>query len=331
MNLTFAIPAHNDQNDLCRLLARVQQLKIAAHVVVVDDGSDVPVSAESLLEISGLPADHLTLLRHDTALGPGAARNRALQHVATDHMLFMDADDLPTRELGHLLCDLDGQDFDFCMFQHHDTRLEREHSWGQTAHDQTLWQAAKVDVGALTPVAPAAATQLARTANYPWNKIYRTGFLCDHRIGCSEIMVHEDIELHWRSFLKARPEMGRILASDRIAMIHMFHEHGARLTNRTGPERLAVFEPLERISAEIDSDMGHLGHFARPFHRFTIGLFDWIWHNLDPALRPQFTALVQRFRHAHIPPALLDDITRTDPALVARVLDHLVSDRPADT
>lgn len=330
MNLTIAIPAHNDQSDLARLLMRIQQLKIDAHVVVVDDGSDVVVRRDALLDISGLPADRLTLLRHDTALGPGVARNRALQHVQSDHMLFMDADDLPTRELAPLLRDLDGRDFDFCIFQHHDTRLEREHSWGQTRHDQILWQAAGVDVGALTPVAPPAAALLARTANYPWNKIYRTKFLRDHHIGCSEIMVHEDIELHWQSFLEAGSQTGRILASDRIAVIHMFHEHGTRLTNRTGPERLAVFEPLGLIAAKIDTDMQQYGHFATAFHHFSIGLIDWIWHNLDPTLRPQFTALAQSFRDAHIPPALLDDIARTDPALVARVLGHLVRDRPAD-
>jgi glycosyltransferase involved in cell wall biosynthesis len=327
MNLTLAIPAHNDLDDLTLLLRRIQELAIAAHVVVVDDGSDIALTAEALLKASELAPDQLTLRHHNTALGPGVARNRALEQVQTEHMLFMDADDLPTRDLAHLLVDLDGQEFDFCIFQHHDTRMEREHSWGQTLHDQTLWQTAKVDVGALNSVSLTAATSLSRTANYPWNKIYRTAFLRDHNIRCSDIMVHEDVELHWRSFLNGT----RILASDRTAVIHTFHEQGARLTNRTGPERLAVFEPLERIASEIDTNMEKNGGFARPFHRFCIGLFDWIWHNLDPALQPRFTALVQDFGRTHIPPVLLDDIARTDPALVARVLGHLISHRPADT
>jgi hypothetical protein len=197
--------------------------------------------------------------------------------------------------------------------------MEREHFWGQTLHDQTLWRAAGVDVGALGPVSPQAGAHLSRTANYPWNKVYRTAFLRDHDIRCSDITVHEDIELHWRSFLNAT----RILASDRTGVIHTFHEQGGRLTNRTGPERLAVFGPLGRIAAEIDSDMDKNGGFARPFFRFCIGLFDWISGNLRPGFQPQFAALAQDFLRDHVPPALLDDIAGTDPDLVARVQARL--------
>ena len=320
MNLTLAIPAHNDLDSLCHLLACVQRLDCVAHVVVVDDGSDVPMTDEALLKASGLHANQLTLLRHDTARGPGVARNLALAHVPTDYMLFLDADDLPTRDLSYLLRDLDGEAFDFCLFQHHDTRMERKHSWGQTAHDQALWRAAGVDVGALNPVSPAAAAQLSRTANYPWNKIYRTEFLRDHAIGCSEIMVHEDIELHWRSFLNA----SRILASDRVGVIHVMHETGSRLTNRSGPERLEVFGPLERIATEIDTEIDAKGDgiYALPFFSFAIGLFDWISGNLQPEYQDRLATLTGAFLRDHVPPALLDDITGADPALTARVLDQ---------
>lgn len=318
MNLTLAIPTHNDQDDLCRLLARAAGLDLATHVLVVDDGSDVPLTRAALQAAGRLAADQLTLLRHETPLGPGVARNLALEHVPTDHMLFMDADDLPTRALVHLLADLDRQDFDFCLFQHHDTRMEREHSWGLTPHDQILWRAAGVAVGALTPVGAAAAAQLSRTANYPWNKIYRTAFLRDNpggAIGCSPIIVHEDIELHWRSFLGTV----RILASDRVGVIHVTHEAGARLTNRTGPERLAVFDPLERIAAILDTDNGLAEIYARPFFGFALGLFDWISGNLHAEYQARLNGLVQDFLRAHVPPALLADLTAADPGLVARI------------
>jgi len=318
MNLTLAIPTHNDPDGLVCLLARAASLGCVAHVVVVDDGSDMAISADTLLATGAWRADQLTLLRHDTALGPGVARNLALAHVPTDHLLFIDADDLPTRELPHLLRDLDGQDFDFCIFQHHDTRMEREHSWGQTAHDRAFWQAAGLDTGALARVSPDAAAQLSGTANYPWNKIYRTAFLHAHNIGCSDIMVHEDIELHWRSFIEART----ILASDRVALIHVIHEAGARLTNRTGSERLKVFGPLERIAAEIDRTKDGNGNgdiYALPFFSFAIGLFDWISGNLQPEFQTRFGALVQDFLRRHVSPALRDEITRINPDLAARM------------
>jgi glycosyltransferase involved in cell wall biosynthesis len=319
MNLTLAIPTHNDLDNLCCLLARAHQLDCVTHVVVVDDGSDIPIPVDVLLRASGWRADQLTLLRHNSARGPGVARNRALEYVPSAYVLFMDSDDLPTRELPHLLLDLDGQDFDFCLFQHHDTRLEREHSWSHTAHDQALWHAAGVEVGALTPVSPTAGVLLARTANYPWNKIYRTDFLLRHGIGCSDIMVHEDIELHWRSFLKAR----RILASDRIAVIHVFHETGGRLTNRIGPERLEVFGPLGQIAEEITTNGPP--HYAVPFFHFVIGLFDWIPNNLRPALQSQFAEQVQDFVHNHIPYTLRAGIARTDPDLEAWILEKIAT------
>lgn len=324
MILTLAIPVHNDRKHLVQLLRRVAGLGCVAHVVVVDDGSETPLEAGDLCAASGLDCGCLTLFRHPAPKGPGAARNRALAAVKTDHMLFLDADDLPTRELPDLLRDLDGRQFDFCIFQHHDTRMEKEHTWGQTPHDQTLWRAAGTDLGALQPVGPAAAAHLARTANYPWNKIYRTAFLRDNGIGCSEILLHEDVELHWRSFVDA----GTILASDRVGVIHFVHPGGGRLTNRTGPERLDLFEPLGRIAADIEArieagtETGAGDGFALAFHGFAIGLFDWIAGNLEAAHHDRFAALVRGFLGDHVPPGLLDRIRAEAPARTGRVLER---------
>lgn len=314
MQLTLAIPVHNDTDRLIRLVARARALGCADHVVVVDDGSDPPVDPARLADAAGLDPDRLTLLRHDTARGPGTARNRALAAVGTEHMLFLDSDDLPTRELPDLLGDLAGRQFDFCLFQHHDTRMEKEHAWGMTPHDLAFWRAAGVETGALSQAGPQAAAHLAQTANYPWNKIYRTAFLRDHAIGCTDILVHEDIELHWRSFLEA----GTILASDRVGAIHFVQPGGDRLTNRTGPERLSVFEPLNRIATEIEARAAD--SFALPFHGFALGLFDWIAGNLAPEHHGRFAELVRGFVRNHVPPGLLARIRSENPDRTARVL-----------
>lgn len=314
MTLTLAIPTHNDTASLCRLLQRVAELQLGDHVIVVDDGSDAPVDKAQLCDLSGLPQERLRLLRNDSPRGPGAARNRAILHAVTDHLLFLDADDLPTRELPALIRDLEGREFDFCIFQHHDTRMEQELAWGQMPHDQALWRAAGVDLGALNQVSREAAAQLAGTANYPWNKIYRTGFLRAHAIRCSEILLHEDIELHWRCFLNART----ILASDRTGVIHVVNPGGGRLTNRTGPERLALFEPLAQIAEDIMAEAPDT--FALPFFRFTLGLFDWIAGNLDPAYHDALAEKTRAFIDGHIPPALLDHIRTLEPARTDLVL-----------
>lgn len=314
MTLTLAIPARDDTGHLCRLLARAGALGLAERVVVVDDGSDPAIDGAALQAAAGLGPGRLTLLRNDRPRGPGIARNQALDHAATDHLLFLDADDLPTRELPELLRDLDGERFDFCLFQHHDTRMEQERIWGQTAHDQALWRAAGVDLGALTPVSGAAAGTLSRTANYPWNKIYRTGFLREHGIGCSDLLVHEDIELHWRSFLNA----GRILASDRVGVIHFVAPDGDRLTNRTGPERLAVFDPLARIAEEILATAPDI--YALPFFGFAFGLFGWIAGNLDPAHHAAFAERIRDFVTAHVPPVWLDRLRQAEPRKIEPIL-----------
>lgn len=113
MELTIVIPSHNDTELLVSLLGDVEHLQCAEKVVVVDDGSESPIEAEAISELSGFPATHLEVLRQPVARGAGAARNLGLTRVHTDHMLFLDADDRLTQELPHLMEDLSGQHLDF--------------------------------------------------------------------------------------------------------------------------------------------------------------------------------------------------------------------------
>lgn len=314
MKITLAIPARDDAPGLTRLLARAAPLSCVAAAVVVDDGSAAPLEAGALCAASGFDPARLTLLRNATAQGPGPARNRALAEVTTDHMAFADADDLVTEELDYLCADLAGRDFDFCLFQHHDSRAGQEKRRGQMDWDARFWEAAGVAAGALSPVTPEAAAQLVQTANYPWNKLYRTGFLRAHDIRCSQIPLHEDVELHWRSFLCA----DTILASDRLCAVHFVTHKGGRMTNRRGPERLQVFGPLARIADEIAARGAE--PFALPFARFALGLAAWISPNIAPRHRPRLDECARAFATAHITPQTLADLRAEDPALVARAL-----------
>lgn len=311
MSLTLAIPVHNDARPLARLLARAAQAQAFARIVVVDDGSDTPLEADALAAAAGLGADRLSLLRHDIAQGPGRARNHALAAVDTPWLMYLDADDLPTPEIAPLMADLAGQSFDFCLFQHHDTRAEQELRWGQMPWDQALWAAAGADLGALTQASPGAAAHLAGTANYPWNKIYRADFLRDHGIGCSDILVHEDVELHWKSFARART----ILASDRIGVIHHVATAGDRLTNRRGPERLAVFPVLTRLAGEIAPNAA----LFRAFGRFSLALALWIRGNLAPEHHPALADAVAAFVSGALTDALRARLGAADPALMAEI------------
>lgn len=315
MKLSIAIPVHNDAADLARLLRKLVELDCASHVVVVDDGSDIPLDKTALCTASGFAPGRFTLVRHDSARGPGVARNRALRDVPTSHVMFLDADDQPTRELPDLLADLTGEvlsgrGFDFCLFQHHDSRSEQERRWGQMPWDQRLWQQAGLALGALSDVTATARPVLAQTANYPWNKVYRTDFLRENDIRCSALLVHEDVELHWRSFLCA----DTILASDRIAVIHDVVAQGTRLTNRAGPERLDAFAPLTALADAVQNTP-----YAGAFAHFALGLIVWIYDNLDTAHHAALADRTRTFLEHPLIRGLLEPLRDDDPGLMARI------------
>ena len=74
-------------------------------VLVVDDGSSVPVTADDFV---GLHCD-VHVLRHPRSKGPAAARNTGLAACRTDFVAFLDSDVVPRRGwlealLGHF-CD----------------------------------------------------------------------------------------------------------------------------------------------------------------------------------------------------------------------------------
>ena len=288
LDVALVIPAWNDTEGLARLLDQVAGFGCFGQVVVVDDGSDAPVVPHRSLP-------DLVVLRHPASRGPGIARNSGLAAVTARHVLFFDADDLLTQDIVFLLEDLASdlqaaaRPFDFCLFRYADSRTAAEERWGQPDWDDRLWREAGVSVGVLEELPPAGWPILARTANYPWNKIYRTAFLRDHSIAFGTSRVHEDVAPHWRGFLAAQ----RILVSNRICAWHHVSRTHSRLTNFAGEDRLAVFAALDEVAATMTAQVSPLWRAA--FAEFALGLVDWNHSIIDPALWPQLRAGEQRF------------------------------------
>jgi hypothetical protein len=298
LDLALVIPVWNDAAGLARLLDQARGLGCFAQIVVVDDGSDTPVD----------PGPGVTLLRHPTPLGGGAARNAGLARVERAHVLFFDADDLLTAELLWLLADLAGAGvFDFCLFKHADSRVGAEPRWGQPDWDEGFWQRSGHAVGALAEAGPEACAHLVQTANYPWNKIYRTGFLRDHGIGCAETQVHQDIPLHWLGFLAAR----RVLVSDRICAWHHIAAEGGRLTNRRGAERLQVFDALTPVARAA---AGAPPALRAALASFVPGLIDWIEGRIEPALIPDLRAAEAAWMAEHMADRAMSETVLTERA-----------------
>ncbi|MFF4354971.1 mycofactocin biosynthesis glycosyltransferase MftF [Streptomyces sp. NPDC001530] len=77
-DVTVVVPVRDHAAALGRLLSALGPV---AKVVVVDDGSEVPLAGATV--------------RHDVALGPAAARNSGWRTVSTDLVAFLDADVQP--------------------------------------------------------------------------------------------------------------------------------------------------------------------------------------------------------------------------------------------
>lgn len=87
-DVTVVIPVKNNALGLRRVLGALRGLD----VIVVDDGSEVPIVAPAVGNGCG---GRVTVLRHETAKGPAAARNTGLRHAETPFVAFLDSDVLP--------------------------------------------------------------------------------------------------------------------------------------------------------------------------------------------------------------------------------------------
>lgn len=314
MTLALIVPVHNDADGLSALLQRAVELDCFDQVVIVDDASDIPLSESDLPESL---RDRSLLLRSDESGGAGHARNRALEVVDTESLLFFDSDDLLTGELPCLWRELQGRAFDFCLFKHHDSRVLERDGWGQMPVDNMLWRLAGVSAGGLRVTDSAARPCLAETANYPWNKIYRTGFLRENRLKFSEIPVHNDIAVHWDSFSCAE----NILVSDRVAAIHFVRPGGQRLTNRRSRDRLRVFEPLRHAAEGIRDRQGAQSPLMLALIRFSFGLMNWVRGNIPENIRGEYDRRAAGFIDCLLDEGrALDWLNRRDPVLCLKIL-----------
>lgn len=323
MTLALVIPVRNDQQNLDRLLAQARSMVLFDQVVVVDDASDTPVTVTG--DTIGPRLCPITVLRRETPGGAGAARNAGLTLVQTDHMIFFDSDDLFTPEFAALWHDLRGQDFDFCLMRYQDSERGFFGGLGQNPYDESCWNRAALGQDLLREVTAPALWALAEAGNFPWNKIYRTGFLRANDIRCTETMVHNDIELHWRSFLAAK----RVLVSPRICAQHIVRPGADRLTNVSGAARLQMFTAFDRVVTALWQ--GHETPAAQQaFVRFASGLMAWGRQIIAPDLRPAFQSATRQFLRATLTPPLYETLVQTDPVLALELCLHM-ADAPGQT
>ncbi len=86
-DVTVVIPVKDNQAGVERLLPVLKDLT----VIVVDDGSEVPVEPRRACPGTGT----ITVVRHESARGPSAARNSGLRSAQTRFVAFLDSDVIP--------------------------------------------------------------------------------------------------------------------------------------------------------------------------------------------------------------------------------------------
>jgi glycosyltransferase involved in cell wall biosynthesis len=90
--ISIAIPAHNRPEFLLDALQSIsKQTYPNFEVIVVDDGSEPPISQSSLYEVLG---EQVRLHRHDLAKGVPKAKNAAVKAARGEIILLLDDDDL---------------------------------------------------------------------------------------------------------------------------------------------------------------------------------------------------------------------------------------------
>lgn len=314
-DLAVVIPVWNDAEGLERLLEQISQLDAVSQVVIVDDASDTPADPATMGWTAERLGADLIFARNAQQRGAGYARNRGLKKVTASRVIFFDSDDRFTPEFAHLMAELPMEGFDFCVFAHTDSRVAQAGGWGPLAGDDRLWERADV-FGALNELPVEKVPELIQISAYPWNKVYRTDFLRQAGIRCTEIMVHNDIELHWLSFLRAQ----RILVSDRVAAIHVVQRNGSRLTNRSGSERLDMFRALDPVAEEV-AKSGPT--FTVPFVKFAMALFHWALGQLAPQHHDSFRTMIRAFLAHHLEATAFARIVAAEPELAERINAHL--------
>lgn len=105
MKLSIIIPAYNAEKYLYTLLDTLdKQMQKGVEVIIVDDGSRVPVKTDY---------KWATVYRERNGC-PGLTRNVGLDHAKGEYIAFIDADDMVTDDYLPLIMDKINEGFDYC-------------------------------------------------------------------------------------------------------------------------------------------------------------------------------------------------------------------------
>ena len=316
MSISVVIPVWNDCAGAQSALAALAKAPAITEIIVVDDCSEQPIAETLGTGPTRAAGQKMEVLRHDRNRGGGAARNTGLDAVTQPYVIFLDSDDLPTDFYGDILAEFIAfdPDLDFAMFRHIDSREEAKGKHQGLPIDEERWKTLSKGPGPQRMSSEARA-QMAAVSAYPWNKLYRTAFLRQNEVRCTEIPVHNDIEIHWVGFICA----DNILYSHRTGVKHFVHAKGDRITNRKGEERLRVFSALENVVSRLGEQNAPLD-MRIAYWTFFVNLMNWIPANLAKEFQSRLKDTRSSFVFRFLPKEEFRKLAWQNSALTSRLL-----------
>ncbi|MFY0312385.1 glycosyltransferase family A protein [Leisingera sp. D0M16] len=275
---SFIIPAYNDAAGLERHFRYFAACSARVQLVIVDDCSQD--ATEAVVAAAALP-ENIRVTYHRMAAngGPAAARNHGISLAEEERVMFLDADDLlaPCFFDVMRLAPLGGET-DFVLFKYHLSRdPEQRFTYEMHGVDRTFFSRGPEASFPVQRFRPQDRSGAMGTVNFPWNKLYRRGFLQDAGIRFPDLRMHEDITPHWQSFLRCR--MFGVLYWAPPLITHWEVPEGGRATQYVGEKRMGVFEELAKLETEL---LAHRqgGRLQPVFAAFCNDLFNWMSRSL---------------------------------------------------
>jgi glycosyltransferase involved in cell wall biosynthesis len=307
--LSVIIPTYNSADRIGTTIGHlVARCRLTTEIIVVSDAS-TDATAEVL---TALVARHpgLTVIRHDTNHGAGAARNTGFARATGDYTLFLDDDDIVLDgAIDRLHAEAEQSGADLVIAPYMTAPDDRTEPGPMHNDDRRFWDSVMTESSRRT-FAPTENPGVLKTTNYPWNKLCRTAYL--RRIGLrfSTTPVHNDIFAHWQMLMNCQSYH----VSDIPVCIHIVSPQGSNITNIWDERRLAMFQVLDELNAYFDENPVLRERYYSIFLSFCVTLLDWARNRTPAAQRPGLAAGITRF---------LTDLTVRDYVRLSR------SDRPA--
>ena len=189
VGISVIIPLYNCADCVHLMINSLkQQTYREFEVVFVDDGSrdNSAQVAEELMKDSGLP---YTVLRQENA-GPGAARNRGIEHAAGEYLLFADSDDQLEKDSLQVLYQTARDDqSDIVLFGYFQDFYNED---GTLDHTVTVTPVPGVYPTHQQAVEVVSSLDEQKVFSFAWNKLCRTSLIKQSGVRFSDRRHSED-------------------------------------------------------------------------------------------------------------------------------------------